>query len=293
MVDNWLFNRRNAHLTGKEQEQNAFNAQQAQINRDFEERMSNTAYQRSVADAIKAGLNPALMYGNGSAASTPTGSNAQGSASVNAAGLGEMIAQMTQLRMANADISLKKSQENLNNAKADESKVNAKQIVEMTENIREQRKVIGKNIEGLSLDNKQKEIILNYADDMERTKLDNLKEDLEVKQAEVDKFNAEVAKMSEEKKKIVQEVINLREQVRLMLTQENLNNSQAAQCAAMVQQINEQTAILNKDNSHYDFNHMKTLSFKDGVAIVPNAEGEYSGSFTGASAAIRPKGKKK
>lgn len=57
-----------------------FNMTEAQKQRDFEELMSNTAYQRATEDMRKAGLNPYLAYSNGGA-STPTGASASQSSS--------------------------------------------------------------------------------------------------------------------------------------------------------------------------------------------------------------------
>lgn len=61
---------------GTQRRSQEFNSAEAQKTRDWQEQMSNTAYQRAVSDMKAAGLNPALMYGNGGAESTPSGATA-------------------------------------------------------------------------------------------------------------------------------------------------------------------------------------------------------------------------
>lgn len=83
------FNAQQAELDRQFQAQqaqtvNQFNAEQAQANRDFQERMSNTSYQRTVSDMQAAGVNPALAISNG-ALPTPSGAMASGVAAAGSA----------------------------------------------------------------------------------------------------------------------------------------------------------------------------------------------------------------
>lgn len=58
------------------EEQRQWSAEQAQKQMDFQERMSNTAYQRAKKDMMSAGLNPYLMMSGISPSSSPTGTMA-------------------------------------------------------------------------------------------------------------------------------------------------------------------------------------------------------------------------
>lgn len=140
---------------------NALSAEQAQINRDFQERLSNSAYQRQVKDLDAAGLNPMLAYIKGGGASTPSGAQGnvvqaqyqspiQGAIS---ARLTSAQAKKTETEVPNveAHTQVLKSQFDLNNAQYD-------QVLQTTEKIYK---------EARNLDTEQdrlKSVIVNLAE---------------------------------------------------------------------------------------------------------------------------------
>lgn len=112
---------------------NQFSAEQAQMNRDWQERMSNTAYQRQVADLQAAGLNPMLAYIKGGGASTPTGSAPSGVSAQYSSPLSDALnARLTSAQAAKTEAEKPKAEaeteeiyQRINNMKTDNQKTEA------------------------------------------------------------------------------------------------------------------------------------------------------------------------
>lgn len=101
----------------------AASAAEAQKNRDWQEHMSNTSYQRGIADMKAAGLSPMLAYSQGGA-STPSGSTGIGFQAQYQNVLGGAVDAFNRSRDTSANVGLKKEQETQATSAADLNRQN-------------------------------------------------------------------------------------------------------------------------------------------------------------------------
>lgn len=132
---------------------NAANVGLSREQMDFQERMSNTAYQRAVKDMRAAGINPAMAYTQGGASSPGGASIAQQNPYGGFAESGRSISSALALQKLDADIAATEAQADnlksstaLNNAKADTEIYNQVNTQAGTNLLEAQRKIANENL---------------------------------------------------------------------------------------------------------------------------------------------------
>lgn len=138
-----------------QKQQNQFNAEQAQINRDYQTQMANTAHQREYADLLATGLNPVNTATGGGGAATPGGGQASsaepaymdnGTMANTALSLAETMKVLNENKYISAEkkaqIGNTASDTVLKQTQAEETKANTEKIKADTEYIQKQYKLL-------------------------------------------------------------------------------------------------------------------------------------------------------
>ena len=229
-------------LTTAQEQANAFSSNEAQKQRDWEEEMSNTSFQRQVADMQAAGVNPALMYGNGSSgASTPSGSSASSVSPSQGASMSDLM-----------QLFLLPQQKELMSAQAENLRASAKKSGVQTEKIAEEIGLVRSKIENSNLDADQKRIALKYQDEFAQA-------DLAIKAASADNLRANydslmesINKMQYDELESLGNYLESIERISVLEKSKELTDAQIAELGALTAKLNEERRHIKLTNDNFD-----------------------------------------
>lgn len=252
-------------LTGAEQEQNAFNSNESAISRQFnsdeaekqrqyETVMSNTSYQRAVADMQAAGINPALAMNQGGSV-TPSGSSASSSPASGTAGnhMVSMSDIMAAIQMKKQNAVLDAQADELR-AKARESRASAAatEIDNLTRDQlnRSQLVINGVTVDNIKSDTVIKEIEANFKPDLLAQQLESGRVEINLLSAQIAKVYQEIDNLTADEKLTYQNIINSQLLPALYASEVALNNAKASESGENANYINSKTYQQDLDNEY-------------------------------------------
>lgn len=140
-IGNWFTGATGSGLTPAQHEANQFSAQQAEISREWDERM----YQQYnspgalVRQYQSAGINPALMFG-GQTPSAPQSSGEASSVSPSTPGF-DMLSALASLANVRADIQLKKSEARKNDSQSVGNEISNQYLAEQIQTALDEKRI--------------------------------------------------------------------------------------------------------------------------------------------------------
>lgn len=269
-----------AHMTNAQVEATNMEQNFAREQMEFEREMSNTSYQRQVADMQAAGVNPALVMNSGSnGASTPSGASAS-SQNVGAPDPVGLLAQIANLQLLgsqrkniDADTDKKRqdiveSSERIKSIRQNVAE-SLKRVEEMDANIRK----YGLESEALEIANRfiqsEKELGLMISG-LTASEID----------ARISEIDGKVALLSAQEKATLQSISESRARIRQYLSQASLNDEQRNEVKALTKKVEQEienlsknSTLTDKDIEFYEWNHGSEVSgfgVKPGTRYIPN-----------------------
>lgn len=269
-------------LTAAQKEANYFNSAEAEKQRIFERDMSNTTYQRTVADMQAAGLNPAVMLAGGaSGVSTPSGSSAS-SVSPAVGSIGDLL-------------SLVRMPFELANLQADTDKINKETNDEIPARIQQMLSTIDvnkNNARNLGLEGDKSEIVLKYLDKQQDFYTASLSLSNEKISQEVKESVARVENLSHQNMKILQEIAESQQRVSLLLAEEKLTLAQRDEVFHLIEKIDAEkkniekyTELTQKDIDWYTANHVVNMA-SSAIGSVGSLVGGLGKAFGSAAGSL-------
>lgn len=295
-IAKWWRSATGQELSGAQQEANAFSAQQAEVQREYETQMSNTAYQRQVADMKNAGINPALMYGgSASGASTPSVASPSsvdaGQPSLNPLGLLAQIQQLSLLKAQKdnikADTEKKRQDVNESSVRIDMLRANTAKLIKDIDFIDANMHKLGLESDALEIANKyiaaEKEMSL-YVSGLNADKI----------VAETSEINKRIEKLDKEQLQILQNIAESKAKINYLLAQTSLTNEQKKLIPELINKTQAETkvllekgVILQKDINWYT--HDKIVGDVNTAGnVVGNVLNPFKGLFGKGSKVVTP-----